>query len=109
MAVRSPSIRDVGLPDVGFGVLTLGSLASTLFVQLLWIIAFDERGLDAAVPDLIFTGVLPALTVALLPTLAAYTLYSRRTAVAVTVGVTAAAFAVSRVTIGFFALCGPGC
>ena len=109
MAAHDSSTVDLGLPDVAFVVLALLSVALAVVAQLLWILGFDMTGLDAFAPDVVFTVVGPAVSVALVPTAIAAVRYSRRTAAAVGAGVLAAALAVAAFTVRFYALCGPGC
>lgn len=109
MATQDVTDVDLGLRDVGFGMLTLGSVASTVFAQFIWIIVFDESGLDRVVSDLLFVVILPVVTVALVPTPVAAYLYTRRTTLAVGMGVLVAGVIIATYTVRFFALCGPGC
>lgn len=109
MSTGNPSNFDLGLADAAFGVLVVVSLALTVVAQLAWILAFDMTGLDALVPDPVFTVVGPALLVALVPTAVAAARYSRRTAAAVGAAIVAAAIVVAAYTVRLYALCGPGC
>ncbi|AGB31788.1 hypothetical protein C488_15072 [Natrinema pellirubrum DSM 15624] len=99
----------IGVRDLGFGLLSLVSVALTLIAQFVWMVIFDSSGLDVYAPDLLFMHILPAFTLALIPTVAAQYLYTQKWSL-ITGGVVFVASAiVSTFTIQFFILCSPGC
>ena len=109
MVSHGTSTIDLGLRDLGFGLLSLISIALTIFAQFLWMVLFDSTGLDVYAPALLFMHVLPALTLALLPAVAAWYLYTQKTSLiagGVVFGVSAL---VSLFTVQAFMMCGPGC
>ena len=109
MAAHGTSKSNLGVRDLGFGLLCLVSVALTLIAQFVWMIIFNSWGLDVYVPALLFMHVLPALTLAIIPAVAARYLYAQ-TASLITGGVVFVACAiVSTVTISFFRMCGPRC
>ncbi len=109
MRTALPFETDLGLRDLAVGLLAVVAVASTIFAQLLWMIAFDEAGFDQAVPDAVFTVVLPALTLAAIPTAAAAAGYDRRRAAVAGAAVLVASAAVATQTVDFFGVCGRGC
>lgn len=109
MAANSTSNSNIGVRDLGFGLLSLVSVALTLIAQFVWMVIFDSSGLDVYAPDLLFMHIFPALTLALIPAVAARYLYTQKSSL-ITGGVVFVASAiVSTFTIQFFMLCGPGC
>lgn len=88
-----PAHRSGPLPAVGIALVAGVSLLAAPLGTLGWAIAFDSTGLDAVVPAPLYTTLLPALSLALLPAGVAGALYDRRTALVVGVGVAAAAAA----------------
>lgn len=109
MATQSTSKINIGVRDLGFGLLSLVSIAFTLIAQLVWMVIFDSSGLDVYAPALLFMHILPALTLALLPAVTARYLYTQKASL-ITGGIVFVASAiVSLFTIQFFMMCGPGC
>ena len=109
MTAHSTTNINIGVRDLGFGLLSLASVALTLIAQIVWMIIFDSSGLDVYAPDLLFMYILPALTLALTPAVAARYLYTQKASL-ITGGVVFVASAVvSTFTIQFFRMCGPGC
>lgn len=109
MTAHGTTIRNIGVRDLGLGLLSLVSIAITLIAQLAWMVIFDFSGLDVYAPDFLFMHILPALTLALIPAIAARYLYTQKASL-ITGGVVFVASAiVSTFTIQFFTLCGPGC
>ncbi|OLZ39284.1 hypothetical protein A6E15_17965 [Natrinema saccharevitans] len=99
----------IGVRDLRFGLLSLVAVALTLIAQFVWMVIIDSSGLDVYAPDLLFMHILPAFTLALIPTVAAHYLYTQKWSL-ITGGVVFVASAiVSTFTIQFFMLCGPGC
>ncbi|HKJ58219.1 MAG TPA: hypothetical protein VKA37_03245 [Halobacteriales archaeon] len=100
-----------GLELVDLGIVLTALLALVLLVptQLGSLILFDSTGLDVLVPDVVFMTVVPALAVALLPTVAARRLYPPRATRAVATIAFVAAAIVAAYTSQFYGMCGPGC
>ena len=103
------SAGDVGIRDVGFGIVVVAAVALTLVAQLLSMIVFDSTGLDVYAPDAVFMNIVPALVLALVPAVVASRLYGRRGGIAAGAVVFATVLAVSTYTADFFALCGARC
>lgn len=70
----------VTISMVGLTAITLVSVLALPALILGWVIVFDETGLDEVAPPIVFTGVLPAASSALVPTIVATYLYDGRTA-----------------------------
>lgn len=104
MAAHSPSSRTIGARDVGLGLLSLVSAALTVVAQVAWMIAFDASGLDAYTPYPLFMHVLPALTVALVPAVAARHYYTLKTALLAGGAVLVASAVLSTFTLRLFML-----
>ena len=109
MAAHRPSKNNVGVRDLGFGFLCLVSVALTLIAQFVWMVIFDSSGLDVYAPALLFMHVLPALTLALIPAVAARYLYAKKASLITGGAVFVASAIVSTFTIQFFMMCGPRC
>jgi hypothetical protein len=109
MATHNTPTHDLGIRDLGFGLLTISSIALTLIAQFVWMIIFDSSRLDVYTPDLLFMHILPALTLAIIPAIAAQYLYTQKTALITGGIVFVTSGIVSTFTIEFFMMCGPGC
>ena len=109
MAAHHPFRNNLGIRDLSFGLLILVSVALTLVAQFVWMVSFDSMGLDVYVPDLLFMHVLPALTLALIPAVAARYLYAQKAALITGGAAFVASAIVSMFTIQFFMVCGQGC
>jgi hypothetical protein len=109
MAADSTSRRNMGIRDLGLGLLGLVSVALTLIAQFASMVLFDSTGLDAYAPDLLFMHVLPALVVALVPAVAARYLYTQKASLVAGGVVFVVSAVASTFTVQFFMLCGPGC
>lgn len=101
--------RSVPSRRVGLAAACVLALFLILPVQLATIIAFDETGLDAAVPDLVFVAIVPALVVATVPAYVAYRLYSARAGRTTLAAVFLATALLATYLQGIYGLCGPGC
>lgn len=102
MDAHFTSTINLGFRDVGFGLLSLVSIALTLIAQLMWMVLFDITGLDVYVPDMLFMHLLPALTLALIPAVAARSLYTQKAALITGEIVFIASIVVSLFTIQAF-------
>lgn len=109
MARVPVSLSVIDRRDIVFAV---GWVLAAIFfipVQIAAMILFDSTGVDTLVPDLFFMAVVPAIVLALIPTLIARSHYTRR----MTRGTAVIAFAVftliAAYTMQFYGMCGPGC
>lgn len=100
---------DLDLGDLGFALAAILALVLLVPAQLASLILFDATGLDVLVPDFVFMTVVPALAVACLPTVAAWRLYSPRTARTTAAVAFVATALVAAYTTQFYGMCGPGC
>lgn len=66
-------------------------------------------GLDTVVPDVVFTALVPAVAMTMLPARIALRRYSRERALFLVGGTFLAYLAVAVSLIQFYAICGPGC
>ena len=78
----------IGLPEVGLAILGVLSVVAGAIANVGWVIVFDSFGWDTMVPSVVFTSMLPSLTVAVVPAIAAR--YTHGTDVALKVGATIA-------------------
>ena len=109
MTLQRPAVRTPTRYDLPYALAWLLALVLLVPTQLASLILFDSTGLDVATPDLVFMAVVPAVALALLPTLVARRRHARRST-RITAVVAFAAFAlVAAYTTQFFGTCGPGC
>ena len=109
MALKRPAVRTPVPGDLPYALAWLLSVLLLIPTQLASLILFDSTGLDVPTPYPVFMAVVPAIALALLPTLAARYLYTRRST-RITAAVAFVAFALAAAyTMQFYGTCGPGC
>lgn len=101
-------IRRIDLADGGFAVVVVAALLAVLPAQFVWMVLVDSTGWDARLPETVFMQLLPTITVAAAPAVAALDIYGRWRGAVVGALLVIAAGALASFTVSFWALCG-GC